>query len=71
MYYRRRQMKAKITMLINDYAKVGDEYKMVVVKKPFVCRNYDDMTNFVGTLYESMEVGDSITLRFGKEEEDE
>lgn len=64
-------MKAKITMLINDYAKVGDEYKMVEVKKHFVCRNFDDMQNLVATLYDASEVGSSLTLRFDKEEEDE
>lgn len=62
-------MKFKITEMINEYTRIGDEYKFVEVKKRYSCKNWDDMQNLVATLIEAGE-SNSLTLKFEMVEEE-
>ena len=58
-------MNYKITQFIEDYVKVGDEYRRVEVKCDYECHNFDDLQNLILTLICNK---DDIKLRIQTEE---
>ena len=40
----------KVTQFINDYVKVGDEYRHVEARNKYEVSNYDDLQNLLLTL---------------------
>lgn len=58
-------MNYKITQFIEDYVKVGDEYRRVEVECDYECHNFDDLQNLILTLICNK---DDIKLRIQTEE---
>ena len=55
----------RLTQYINDYVKIGDEYKHVEVECDYECSNWDDFENLLLTLVSNK---DDIKIRIRTEE---
>ena len=45
-------MKYEVTLFMNKYMKVGEEWQDVDVKRTFTFKSWDDVQNFIGYLVE-------------------
>ena len=45
-------MKYEVTLFMNKYMKVGEEWQDVDVKRTFTFKSWDEMQNFIGYLVE-------------------
>lgn len=45
-------MKYEVTLFMNKYVKVGEEWQDVDVKRTFTFNSWDDVQNFIGYLVE-------------------
>ena len=61
-------MKYKVTLFMNKYMKVGEEWQEVDAKRTFTFNNWDDVQNLIGYLVEGASGAVKFEIEASKEE---
>lgn len=61
-------MKYEVTLFMNKYMKVGEEWQDVEVKRPFTFNSGDDVQLFIGCLVEGAKGAVKVEIAAEKEE---